>query len=259
MVRRTTILGSPLDLVTRPELIGRILDVGGGGTIGHHNLHSLYLLDRVAALRDFYRQSDLVFVDGLPLIWLVRARGVPASAMHRHTALDWLPELLSKAARQQRKVVHLGGRSEVSERAAERLRREHPGLELSVRHGFFDTTPMSAESKVVITEINSMEPDIVLAGLGMPRQELWVLRHRQLLAARVVVTIGGTFGYLGGEQRTPPRWLGPIGLEGMYRLASHPRRLGRRYLVEPFTLVCPLARDVVSARRARARLHGGVG
>jgi N-acetylglucosaminyldiphosphoundecaprenol N-acetyl-beta-D-mannosaminyltransferase len=250
-VRAASVLGAPIHLLTDRELLDQLLTSPQGSTIGHHNLHSLFLLTRVPALSDFYRMSSVVFVDGLPVIWLLRAKGVSAGVQHRHTALDWLPGLLTEAAASHRHVVHLGGRERVSERAAARLRAQFAGLRLSVLHGYFDASWRSWDNCHIVSQLNDLRADVLLVGMGMPRQELWVLRHRAQLNARVVVTIGGTFDYLGGAQRTPPRWLGPLGLEGVYRLGSHPLRLWRRYLVEPVCLIAPLTRDVATSRHRR--------
>jgi N-acetylglucosaminyldiphosphoundecaprenol N-acetyl-beta-D-mannosaminyltransferase len=65
------------------------------------------------------------------------------------------------------------------------------------------------------------------------------------------VTVGGVMGYLGGDRPTPPRWLGRFGLEWLYRLVTEPRRLWRRYLIEPLPLVRPLVREIWDARSRR--------
>ena len=85
--------------------------------------------------------------------------------------------------------------------------------------------------------INDFGPDLLLVGMGMPRQEKWLLDHRKALRAGVKMNVGALFDYLSGNVPMPPRWLGPLGLEWAYRLLTTPRRVVRRYLIEPWGLL----------------------
>jgi len=74
----------------------------------------------------------------------------------------------------------------------------------------------------------------------MPRQEHWVIENFENIHANVILTAGACFDYIAGVIPTPPRWMGWLGLEWLYRLLSEPRRLAKRYLLEPWALL-PLA------------------
>jgi N-acetylglucosaminyldiphosphoundecaprenol N-acetyl-beta-D-mannosaminyltransferase len=89
--------------------------------------------------------------------------------------------------------------------------------------------------------------------MGMPRQELWTLAVFDDLPDCVIFSVGAAFDYEAGTQRPAPRWMGRAGVEWAYRLVQDPRRLFRRYCVEPWTLV-PLA--VSDLRAARRRMVG---
>ncbi len=80
--------------------------------------------------------------------------------------------------------------------------------------------------------------------MGMPRQEAWVLANLDDLPPTVVITVGGIFGYLADDRPTAPRWMGTLGVEWLFRLVTEPRRLWRRYLVEPLVLIRPILRAV---------------
>jgi N-acetylglucosaminyldiphosphoundecaprenol N-acetyl-beta-D-mannosaminyltransferase len=90
---------------------------------------------------------------------------------------------------------------------------------------------------MVLEEINRIRPQLLLIGMGMPRQEHWVYDNLEHLAANAIVLSGACFDYIAGAIPTPPRWMGQIGLEWLYRLATEPRRLWRRYLLEPWALL----------------------
>lgn len=250
---RLPLLSTGVDLLDDSQLLSWLLRSEQRVTVTNHNLHSLALTEKDPRLQEFYRSADVVFIDGMPLVWVLRARGFPARPHHRITALDWLPRFFEKAAGKGVRVFHLGGTTHVERFCRTELPKHFPGLRIDAHHGFFNAEPGSVDNDAIVDQINKYEPDVLLVGMGMPRQEHWVANNRSALKARCVCTIGGTMSYLVGEQATPPRWLGTHGMEGIYRLLHDPRRLGGRYLYEPMGLVGPLARDLLGARRAGRR------
>ena len=101
-------------------------------------------------------------------------------------------------------------------------------------HGFFDTDINSAENKVVVEQIRAFKPNILIIGMGMPRQEKWIYENSAILNADVIMTSGAVMEYVAGTVKTPPRWMGRNGLEWLYRLTEHPERFWFRYMVEPW-------------------------
>jgi len=84
--------------------------------------------------------------------------------------------------------------------------------------------------------------------MGMPLQENWILDNLPDLEADVILPSGACFDYLAGEIPIPPRWMGRVGLEWLYRLGSEPRRLWRRYLVEPWFVAGLALKEFVGPR-----------
>ena len=83
----------------------------------------------------------------------------------------------------------------------------------------------------MVSAINATQPDIVWVGLSTPKQERWMASHVGRVAAPVLVGVGAAFDFHAGVKRQAPRWMQQNGLEWLFRLASEPRRLGARYLV----------------------------
>jgi N-acetylglucosaminyldiphosphoundecaprenol N-acetyl-beta-D-mannosaminyltransferase len=79
--------------------------------------------------------------------------------------------------------------------------------------------------------------------MGMPKQEHWILKNSGALQFNTICTVGACMDYVVGAKKLPPRWLGPIGLEWAYRLFTEPRRLFRRYLIEPWHILRFLLKD----------------
>lgn len=215
---------------------------------GNHNLHSVYLYHRDPQMRRFYAGASLVFVDGMPLVWLGRALGFPFRREHRNTPVDWFPELLGKAAAEGWRVFYLGSAPGVAERGAAALRERWPGLQIETEHGYFDIGPGSAEAEAMLERIRAYRPHILCVGMGMPRQEHWIAEYAGRAGANVVLSLGALMDLLAGELPTPPRWIGRAGLEWLYRLVSKPGRVWRRYLLEPWFLLPLALRDLWTHR-----------
>lgn len=221
--------------------------------IANHNLHSVYLYHHHPQFRAFCDAAHLLHVDGMSLILLAKLLGVPLNATHRTTYVDWIVPLMQEAARKNYRVFHLGGRPGVGEKAAAILTSAAPGLNLRTHHGYFDVH--GAENQAVLQEIARFQPHILMVGMGMPRQESWILENFHALPTHVILNSGACFDFVAGVVPMPPRWLGRLGLEWLYRLLSEPKRLWKRYLIEPFYLTGLVAKEFAT-RRILHQPHG---
>jgi N-acetylglucosaminyldiphosphoundecaprenol N-acetyl-beta-D-mannosaminyltransferase len=240
---RLSLLGIDVNPLTIPQLmscIDTVIERNECRIIAHHNLHSVYLYQRDIKMRMFYKRADIVHIDGMPLVYWARLLGYPVSREQRVTYVDWVHPLLALAAYEGWRVFYLGGKPGVAARAAERLRCQYPSLIIGTHHGYF----RSDENDTVLATIADFRPHILMVGMGMPRQEHWILDNLDRIRTNAILTAGACFDYIAGEIQTPPRWMGRIGLEWLYRLISEPRRLGRRYLVEPWSLLPLMIKDI---------------
>ena len=227
---RVRLLGVEVDPLTVVELTDVVRDAvarGGRHVVAHQNVHSVYLFHRDGKMRAFYARAHCIHVDGMALVFLGRLLGQPLGREHRVTYVDWVGPLMSMASQLGHRVFYLGSAPGVAERGAARLRLEHPGLQIGTHHGYFDASGTEGSASILST-IRTFRPHILLVGMGMPRQEHWVLDHLDDIEARVILTAGACMDYVAGAVATPPRWMGRWGLEWLYRLATDPRRLWRR-------------------------------
>lgn len=201
----------------------------------NHNLHSLYLYEKDKEFARAYRSASLVYIDGVPVLWLCRLAGLPVTPSHRITFLDCFESLLAQAADRGWRVFYLGSSEAVQQEGLAKLRERFAHLDIRGRNGFFEKEEASV--KQVIREINEYRPDILFIGMGMPTQERWLEQYFPSLQAGVVMTSGATLDYVTGHAYRPPAWAGPLGLYGVMRLFSEPKRLWRRYLLEPLYLL----------------------
>ncbi|MDB5433292.1 MAG: glycosyl transferase, WecB/TagA/CpsF family [Caulobacter sp.] len=242
---RLRLLGAEVDPVTPREMLDTTeAFIAGGGTavIANHNSHSLYLSQHSAEMRGFFEDADLIQVDSTPMIiwgWLM---GRPLGMKHRSTYLDWREDLWRRAQAGGWRIFYLGGEPGVAAKGAAAVEARWPGVKIAVHDGYFDATPGSEGSEAVNRMITAFDADIILVGMGMPRQEGWIRANRYRIGRGVFFPVGAAFDYEAGAQVAAPRWTGRIGLEWLFRLATQPRRLAYRYLVEPWSLM-PAAFD----------------
>jgi N-acetylglucosaminyldiphosphoundecaprenol N-acetyl-beta-D-mannosaminyltransferase len=128
-----------------------------------------------------------------------------------------------------------------------------------VHDGYFDSSLNAEENAAVLQEIALFRPNVLLVGMGMPRQEIWILENLACIRSNTVFCCGALIDYVAGELATPPRWLGQIGLEWLYRLIVEPSRLWRRYLLEPWTVFRVVAKEWMTSTRRKAPAVSGNG
>jgi N-acetylglucosaminyldiphosphoundecaprenol N-acetyl-beta-D-mannosaminyltransferase len=246
------LLGLRLNAITEPELyeiMAEIVEADQKCVIAHHNLHSVYLYHRDAKMRAFYERADYVIVDGVPLIYLGKLFGYPLRLEHRSACFEYVYALMARATLQGWRVFYLGSKPGVPELGAEILRKKTPGLQIAIAHGYFSMD--TEENQKVLGAINAFQPNILMVGMGMPRQEHWILDNVENVRANVLISVGGCMSQVTGALPTPPRWMGPLLFQGLYRLLSDPRRTWRRYLLEPWFVLGLALREWVKRSGTR--------
>jgi len=251
---RVHALGVDMDLVRPEEVMHHMeasVEAGEPFCVANYNAHGIYLGRTNPDFAKFCEMADLIEVDSTPIILFTRLLGLHARPFHRCTYLDWREHFWSLAQRKGWRIFYLGGAPGVAEKAADRLRQEYPELNIANRDGYFDATVGSKDNEAVVAEIAAFKPHVLFVGMGMPRQEAWLLHHTQFLPPCVTFSVGAAFDYEAGVQSAAPRWMGRTGLEWLYRLVRDPRRLFYRYCVEPWTLLPVALADISAAMRNR--------
>lgn len=194
--------------------------------IAYANAHTCNLFQQNATFRRALQQVDLVYADGngprfaawLSGQWLPR----------RMTSADWYPELCRLCEMHGYSMFLLGAAPGVATRAAQQLRNQHPELLIcGTHHGYF--TP--EEGPQVVQLVLQAHPDLLVLGMGSPRQEVWMVQHRENLRVPVIWAAGGWFDLVAGTTPRAPAWMRRLALEWLWRMLMEPRRLGPRYLV----------------------------
>ncbi len=178
-----------------------------------------------------YDQASLKLADGTPLLWAARFLGTPLKA--KISGSDLVPALCQVAAQKGLSLFFLGGKPGSAQGAQERMTARYPGLRILGTHcPPFNFENKDVENVFIIQELKRLKPDVLIVGLGTPKQEFWISKFMAHYDVPVSIGVGGTFEFLSGAVRRAPRWMQVAGLEWFWRLLQEPGRLWKRYLVE---------------------------
>jgi N-acetylglucosaminyldiphosphoundecaprenol N-acetyl-beta-D-mannosaminyltransferase len=197
--------------------------------------HSVMQGYRNPELRKIFNQSGLTTPDGMAIVWILRLQGFP------DVDRVYGPDLMQAVCQYSSKVgwrhYFYGGEPGVAEQLSEKLISQYPGLTIAGLYSppFRELT--LEDDREIITMINRAYPDIVWVGIGSPKQEQWMHEHLGKLNAPVLIGVGAAFDFLSGRKTQAPRWIQRSGFEWLFRLASEPRRLWRRYADYPLFVI----------------------
>ncbi|MGI9484719.1 MAG: WecB/TagA/CpsF family glycosyltransferase [Geminicoccaceae bacterium] len=231
---RVDLFGVTIDAVSMDEAVRQVMSwidepFGTCRYVVTPNADHTVMLQEHEGLRDAYLDADMVLADGFPVILASRLLG--RRLPERVAGSDLVPALFT-AADQKRslRTFLLGAAPGVADRAAERIETTWAGVEIvdtySPPFGFEHD---DVEQERILTRVRDANPDILVVGLGAPKQEVWVHKQRGEIKAPVVLCVGATIDFLAGERSRAPRWLQRIHLEWFYRMMGEPRRLFWRY------------------------------
>ncbi|WP_433271842.1 WecB/TagA/CpsF family glycosyltransferase [Actinosynnema sp. CS-041913] len=223
---------------------------GEGGAIVTANVDIVRAASRAPELAALIAESEMVVADGMPVVWAGRLAGVRVP--ERVTGASLVFTLSEAAAREGRSVYLLGGSDGIPEKAADVLRARYPGLRVagtdSPRFGF-DTDPEATAEAVA--KVVEAKPDLVLVGLGFPKQERLIRLLRAELPEAWFLGCGAGIPMAAGEFRRASGVVQKMGAEWLHRLALEPRRLAKRYLRDDLPFAFRLLSDALRIRFSR--------
>lgn len=247
------IWGLPFARMNREQTLARVdrlIALGEPSFFITANVQYAMLCDGDPRLAEVNRQAAFLVADGMPMVWYSRLLGRPLA--ERVAGADLIYLLARQAAERGHRVFFFGGRPGVAEAAATILSWKYPGLQVAGIEAPELESLSAEEHQRLLERIRDARPDLLLAALGQPKGELWLAENYRALGVPVSVQIGATFDFVAGHTARAPRWMQATGLEWLHRLASDPRRLGRRYARNAGFLAKAVFRDLTGRRRPGA-------
>ena len=182
-------------------------------------------------LKDILNQADLVVPDGAGTVWAAGHLGEPMP--ERVAGFDLAQELMREAPARGDRIYFFGSAPGVADKAKAKAEELYPGIQVvGTRNGFFT----EADEPGIIAEIKAARPDILLAALGVPKQEKWLKKHMQELQVPGSIGVGGTLDVMAGVMERAPLWMQKAKLEWLFRGLKQPSRAGRLLALPKFVL-----------------------
>ena len=196
------------------------------------NVDHTVLLTESPKLQQSYDGADLILADGHPIIWASRLLRRPLP--ERVPGSELVPKLFdayqTNQSNEPLRVFLLGAAEGVAARAAANMKKQWPEVETvgvySPPMGFEHD---AEETNYILGRIQLTRPDVVVVGLGAPKQEIWVAENCEQMSAKVALCVGATIDFLAGEKHRAPVWMQRSGIEWLHRMMSEPKRLVSRY------------------------------
>jgi len=183
-----------------------------------------------APLAKIYDRSDLIAPDGMPFVYWIRLfLRVPCVQFDGSSILT---QLAQRAKEKNYTFFLYGGDPDVVKNMKEKVETQYPFIRIvgAISPPFRPLT--KEEDEDVCRQINQLKPDIILVGLGTPKQDYWIDEHIYKIRGAVMINCGALFDFLGGRIKRAPRIITILCLEWLYRLLSKDfKRLWRRYTI----------------------------
>jgi N-acetylglucosaminyldiphosphoundecaprenol N-acetyl-beta-D-mannosaminyltransferase len=245
-IPRVNILGvgvSPLDLTRAVATLDDWYETRRRDYVCCVSVHGLVVAQRDKAVRDAINGSGLATQDGMPLVWWSRRAGYRTSG--RACGPDLMDAMCARSAERGHRHYFYGGSPRVVERLVARLAQRYPGLIVAGYRSPPYRALTEEEDAADVAAINDARPDFVWVGLGMPKQEKWIAAHVGRIHATALLGVGAAFDFHAGTKPRAPRWIQRSGFEWLFRLASEPRRLAHRYVIDNSIFIAHAVRQLM--------------
>lgn len=246
-----TVFGIRFNSVTLSEAADLVIGAAHARVRGYvvtPNVNMLTLMPFEPDLREICNRATFAFVDGWPIVWASKRldqQGLP----ERVAGSDLFPLICQKAEKNGLSLALLGAAEGVGEEAARQLRKTYPQLNIVGTFSPPMETPFSEQtSEKMVAFCNELRPDILLLGMGIPKQERWIAANIDRLDIGIALCFGGVIDFAAGKIERAPRWVIRSGFEWLWRLCVSPKQYWKRTLLR-FPLFFPLFLRELAKRR----------
>jgi len=212
-------------------VVEKYIDEKAGALVATANAEMIMMANKDQELKQILNEADLVVPDGAGTVWAAHQMGV--AMPERVAGYDLAQQLMARAPKRGARIFFFGSAPGVGEKAKAKAEADYPGIQIvGVRDGYFK----AEDEKEIIAQIKAAKPDLLLAALGVPKQEKWLKRHLTELDVPVAIGVGGTLDVMAGVMKRAPRWMQKAKLEWLFRGLLQPKRIGRLMALPRFVL-----------------------
>ena len=193
-------------------------------------------------LKKILKNADILIADGAGVVLASKILKTPLK--ERIAGYDLVQNILKLKLDRKIRVFLLGGAPNIAKVAIEKYS-YLDGIEFV---GYNDGYFTKEEEPNIIDRINSLNTDVLLVGLGAPKQEKWMYDNKDKLNVKVSIGVGGTFDVMAQVVKRAPKFFQDHGLEWFYRLCKQPKRFIRMLDLPKFVLLVIWKRISLSLR-----------
>lgn len=223
-----------VDNLTMNDALQKIKELAQSGVNSYvltPNVDHIVRLENDKEFKEIYENADLVLPDGKPLIWISKLFSTPLK--DKISGSDLFPKVCELASKNGFSIYLLGAAEGVATKAAFNLKRKFPDLIISGTFSpklGFETD--SEELGRIFENVKAAKPDILILGLGCPKQEKFFFKYRTNLNVPLALHFGASIDFEAGVIKRAPKWMSCIGLEWLFRFFQEPNRLFKRYFID---------------------------
>jgi N-acetylglucosaminyldiphosphoundecaprenol N-acetyl-beta-D-mannosaminyltransferase len=251
-VRRRDVLGIPMamtDYAGAMEVMDQMVDERKAGWVCAAAVHSVMVAQDDPLMRTALTDAVITVPDGMPIVWAANMLG--EDLPNRVYGPELMHRYCDRSVERGHRIWLYGGRDQGAlVQLALTLRKKHPGIKIVGGYSPPFRPLTEEEDATIAHQINQAKPDVLWVGIGVPKQEKWMVRMRDRLEVPVMCAVGAAFDFHAGRVSQAPRWMQERGLEWTYRIAQEPRRLLPRYLYTNPRFMLGFVRQYLAERRA---------
>ncbi len=224
-VERVSVLGFPVDRVSigqTEEILTKFLSSDRTNLVFTADSNAFVCAESDERFRRCFDEAALITPDSAGPVWALAQYGKPVEG--RVSGVDLVDLLCQISAKTGAKMYFLGSAPGVAEAASRRLIEKHPGcVVVGSRDGFFN----GLSDEEIAHDIAQSRPDILLVGMGMPRQELFILDTAEIVGAKIGIGVGGSLDVHSGTVKRAPAIFQKMRLEWLWRTLLNPKKLDK--------------------------------
>jgi N-acetylglucosaminyldiphosphoundecaprenol N-acetyl-beta-D-mannosaminyltransferase len=236
---RMRLMNTEIDNLTMDEILDAIdslIKEDNCSYVVTPNVDHIVQLEKDEELKRVYENASLILTDGKPLIWISNWYKTPIK--EKISGSDLFPRVCDLAAKKGYTMYLLGAAEGVADKAAKNLMDKYKGLNIVGTYSPpFGFEKDKVELKKIERQIQEVHPDILIVGLGCPKQEKYMYHHCKELDVPISFGLGASIDFEAGNIKRAPRWMSEHGLEWLYRITQDPKRLAKRYLVDDMKII----------------------
>ncbi|MDM7498891.1 WecB/TagA/CpsF family glycosyltransferase [Lactococcus lactis] len=236
---RMKFMNTEVDSLNMPEVLDRIdklIQIKKNSYVVTPNVDHIVQLEKDSELQKVYKNADLILADGKPLIWISNYYKTPIK--EKVSGSDLFPLLCEMAGKKGYKMFFLGAAKGVAARAATNLKKRYSNLEVAgVYSPPFGFEENEEEVEKILQMIIKSNVDILIVGLGAPKQEKFIFKYHDRLNVPISLGLGASLDFEAGNIKRAPKWMQRSGLEWFFRITQDPRRMFKRYIIDDLKII----------------------